>query len=45
MRRPIEVEITPLDNPMTSDVSTHLADRADRGTRKNPGWSGPGFKV
>jgi RNA polymerase sigma-70 factor (ECF subfamily) len=26
-RRPIEVAITPLDNPMTSDVSTHLADR------------------
>jgi RNA polymerase sigma-70 factor (ECF subfamily) len=26
-RRPIEVEITPLDNPMTSDVSTQLADR------------------
>ena len=26
-RRPIEVEITPLDAPMTSDVSGHLADR------------------
>ena len=26
-RRPIEVEITPLDAPTSSDVSTHLADR------------------
>jgi RNA polymerase sigma-70 factor (ECF subfamily) len=26
-RRPIEVEISPLDSPTTSDVSTHLADR------------------
>jgi RNA polymerase sigma-70 factor (ECF subfamily) len=26
-RRPIEVEITPLDAPTASDVSTHLADR------------------
>ena len=26
-RRPMEVEITPLDAPMTSDVSGHLADR------------------
>jgi RNA polymerase sigma-70 factor (ECF subfamily) len=26
-RRPIEVEIMPLDGPTTADVSTHLADR------------------
>ena len=26
-RRPMEVEITPLDAPMTSDVASHLADR------------------